>query len=140
MRVRVLAKVTGVNGATVSFAEGFAGEPAETTADLVVVRTRMRANDGLIRELEGAGPALATIGDASAPRRLNHAVLDANLAIKRFDEGSLGADCDGARLARYRIDGRTIAPSPSIDRVRSAITALYSGCVRTQNRSVEWPR
>ena len=91
VRVRVLAKVTGVDGTRVSFAEGFAGEPAEATADLVVVRTRMRANDGLIRELEGAGPALATIGDASAPRRLNHAVLDANLAINRFDQGLLGA-------------------------------------------------
>ena len=89
--VRVLAKVTGVDGTTVSFADGFAGEPAQTTAELVVVRTRMRANDGLIRELEGAGPALATIGDASAPRRLNHAVLDANLAIIRFDRGLLGA-------------------------------------------------
>ena len=48
------------------------------------------ANDALIRDLEGAGPALATIGDASAPRRLNHAVLDANLAINRFDQGLLG--------------------------------------------------
>ena len=91
VRVRVLAKVIGVNGATVSFSEGFAGDPAETTANLVIVRTRMRANDGLIRELEGAGPALATIGDASAPRRLNHAVLDANLAIARFDSGMLGS-------------------------------------------------
>jgi hypothetical protein len=90
VRVRVLSKVTGIDGTTVSFADGFAGEPAQTTADLVVVRTRMRANDALTRELEGAGPALATIGDASAPRRLNHAVLDANLAINRFDQGLLG--------------------------------------------------
>ena len=90
VRVRVLAKVTGIDGTTVSYADGFAGEPAQTTAELVVVRTRMRANDALIRELEGAGPALATIGDASAPRRLNHAVLDANLAINRFDQGLLG--------------------------------------------------
>ena len=91
VRVRVLAKVTGIDGTTVSFADGFAGEPAQTTAELAVVRTRMRANDALIRELEGAGPALATIGDASAPRRLNHAVLDANLAINRFDQGLLGS-------------------------------------------------
>jgi 2,4-dienoyl-CoA reductase (NADPH2) len=90
VRVRVLAKVVEVNGSTVSFREGFAGDRAETTADLVIVRTRMRANDWLIRQLEGAGPALATIGDASAPRRLNHAVLDANLAIARFDGGRLG--------------------------------------------------
>ena len=45
----------------------------------------MRANNELVLALEGAGPALALIGDASAPRRLNHAVLDANLAVKRFD-------------------------------------------------------
>src|SRR4029079_8275845 len=44
VRVRVLAKVTEVNGATVSFAEVFAGDPSETTADLVIVRARMRAN------------------------------------------------------------------------------------------------
>ena len=90
VRTRVLARVTRVDGSIVSFAEGFVGAPAETTAELVVVRTSMRANDGLIRELEGAGPALATIGDASAPRRLNHAIFDANLAIARFDAGRLG--------------------------------------------------
>jgi 2,4-dienoyl-CoA reductase-like NADH-dependent reductase (Old Yellow Enzyme family) len=90
VRVRVLAQVTAVDGDTVALTEGFAGEPAETAADLVVVRTRLRANDELARDLEGAGPALATVGDASAPRRLNHAVFDANLAIQRFDAGRLG--------------------------------------------------
>ncbi|HEY2936347.1 MAG TPA: FAD-dependent oxidoreductase [Gaiellaceae bacterium] len=91
VRVRVLTSVLKVDGPVVSLAEGFAGELTETTADLVVVRTRMRANDELARRLEGAGPALALIGDASAPRRLNHAVLDANLAVRRFDEGRLGS-------------------------------------------------
>jgi 2,4-dienoyl-CoA reductase (NADPH2) len=91
VRVRVLTTVVQVDGPTISLVEGFAGERSETTADLVVVRTRLRANDELARELEGAGPALALIGDASAPRRLNHAVLDANLAVKRFDEGRLGS-------------------------------------------------
>jgi pyruvate/2-oxoglutarate dehydrogenase complex dihydrolipoamide dehydrogenase (E3) component len=91
VRVRVLTTVVQGDGPTISLVEGFAGERSETTADLVVVRTRLRANDELARELEGAGPALALIGDASAPRRLNHAVLDANLAVKRFDEGRLGS-------------------------------------------------
>jgi len=91
VRVRVLTTVAQVDGPTISLVEGFAGERSETTADLVVVRTRLRANDELVRELEGAGPALALIGDASAPRRLNHAVLDANLAVKHFDEGRLGS-------------------------------------------------
>jgi 2,4-dienoyl-CoA reductase (NADPH2) len=91
VRVRVLTKVVRVDGPVVSLAEGFAGEPAETTADLVVVRTRMRANDELVRDLEGSACALALIGDAAAPRRLNHAVFDANLAVQRFDEGRLGS-------------------------------------------------
>jgi 2,4-dienoyl-CoA reductase (NADPH2) len=90
VRVRVLAKVVGVDGDRVSLAEGYGAEPAETEAALVVVRTALRVNDNLARELEGAGPALATIGDASAPRRLNHAVLDANLALRAFDAGRLG--------------------------------------------------
>jgi 2,4-dienoyl-CoA reductase (NADPH2) len=89
VRVRVLAHVVGVSGDSVSLIEGFGGEPSETHAELVVVRTAMRANDALSRELDGAGPALATIGDAAAPRRLNHAVFDANLAIRAFDAGRL---------------------------------------------------
>ena len=36
-------------------------------------------------------PTLVAIGDCAAPRRLNHAVLEANLALRRFDEGRLGA-------------------------------------------------
>ena len=89
--VRVLASVVSVDGTRVSLAEGFGKKHAETEAGLVVVRTAQRANDRLARALEGAGPAVATIGDASAPRRLNHAVLDANLAIRPFDAGRLGA-------------------------------------------------
>jgi 2,4-dienoyl-CoA reductase-like NADH-dependent reductase (Old Yellow Enzyme family) len=89
VRARVLTRVAGVDGSTVSLAEGFGREAAEVHADLVVVRTALRANDGLARELDGAGPAVATIGDASAPRRLNHAVLDANLALRAFDAGRL---------------------------------------------------
>jgi 2,4-dienoyl-CoA reductase (NADPH2) len=91
VRVRVLTSVTSVAGRTVSLAEGFGAEPAETEADLVVVRTAMRANDDLARALEDAGPAVVTIGDASAPRRLNHAVFDANLAVRAFDQGRLGS-------------------------------------------------
>jgi 2,4-dienoyl-CoA reductase (NADPH2) len=89
VRVRVLARVVAVDGERVSLTEGFAAEPAETEADLVVVRTALRANDELARALDGVGPAVTTIGDASAPRRLNHAVFDANLAIRAFDAGRL---------------------------------------------------
>ncbi len=89
VRVRILARVVAVDGARVVLAEGFGAAPAELEAELVVVRTALRANDGLARALDGAGPAVATIGDASAPRRLNHAVLDANLALRAFDDGRL---------------------------------------------------
>jgi hypothetical protein len=93
VRVRVLARVRRVDLGTVSVVEGYGGEPAESRADLVVVRTALRTNDALARELDGAldgvGPAVATIGDASAPRRLNHAVLDANLALRAFEAGRL---------------------------------------------------
>jgi 2,4-dienoyl-CoA reductase (NADPH2) len=89
VRVRVLARVVGVDGERVALAEGFGAKPAETEAGLVVVRTALRANDELARALDGAGPAVATIGDASAPRRLNHAVFDANLAVRAFDAGRL---------------------------------------------------
>jgi 2,4-dienoyl-CoA reductase (NADPH2) len=91
VRVRVLASVVGVDGDRVALVEGFDRKRTETEADLVVVRSALRANDGLARALEGTGPALAVIGDASAPRRLNHAVLDANLAIRAFDSGRLRA-------------------------------------------------
>jgi 2,4-dienoyl-CoA reductase (NADPH2) len=91
VRTRVLARVVAVDGEHVTLAEGFGAEEAETEADVVVVRTALRANDGLARALDGAGPAVTTIGDATAPRRLNHAVLDANLAIRAFDAGRLGA-------------------------------------------------
>jgi 2,4-dienoyl-CoA reductase (NADPH2) len=89
VRVRVLTRVAGVDGSTVSLAEGYGGEPAELRTDIVVVRTLLRANDRLARELDGVGPTVVTIGDALSPRRLNHAVLDANLALRAFEAGRL---------------------------------------------------
>jgi 2,4-dienoyl-CoA reductase (NADPH2) len=89
VRVRVLSRVSAVNGNSVTLLEGFGAKPSETQADIVVVRTALRANDRLARALAGTGPAVAAIGDAAAPRRLNHAVLDANLAVRAFDAGRL---------------------------------------------------
>jgi 2,4-dienoyl-CoA reductase (NADPH2) len=89
VRFRILSTVTGVNGSSVSLADAVSGAPGETTADLVVVRTRLGVDDELLRELDGAGPALAAIGDCSAPRRLSHAVLDANKALREFEAGRL---------------------------------------------------
>jgi 2,4-dienoyl-CoA reductase (NADPH2) len=88
---RPLADVTAVAGSTVSLVDTVTGEPSETSGELVVVKTKQRVNDELIRALDGAGPALVAVGDCAAARRLNHAVLEANLALRRFAEGRLGA-------------------------------------------------
>ena len=92
VRFRAFATVTAVSGSTISLADSVNGEPSETEADLVVVRTQLRVNDELLRELDGSGPALAAIGDCAGPRRLNHAVLDANTAVRRFNEGRLTSE------------------------------------------------
>jgi 2,4-dienoyl-CoA reductase (NADPH2) len=90
VRFRPLVTVTSVRGTTVSLADAVTGEPDETEAELLVVRTMLRVNDDLLRELEGEVPALVAVGDCSAARRLSHAVLDANSAVRSFDAGRLG--------------------------------------------------
>jgi 2,4-dienoyl-CoA reductase (NADPH2) len=90
VRFRSFARVTGVDGTTISLADAVTGEPADgVEADLLVVRTGLRPNDELMHELEGRVPALVAIGDCSAPRRLSHAVLDASFALRRFEAGQL---------------------------------------------------
>jgi 2,4-dienoyl-CoA reductase-like NADH-dependent reductase (Old Yellow Enzyme family) len=91
VRFRSLSLVAGVDGAIVRLADAVTGEPSETTADLVAVVSSLRVEDALAAELAGTVPALVAIGDCAAPRRLNHAVLEANLALRRFHEGRLGA-------------------------------------------------
>jgi 2,4-dienoyl-CoA reductase (NADPH2) len=90
VRFRPLVTVTSVNGTTVSLADAVTGAPSEIEAELLVVRSKLRANDELLRELDGEVPALVAVGDASSARRLSHAVLDANLAMRQFDAGRLG--------------------------------------------------
>ena len=48
----------------------------------------MRVNDELARDLVGRVPGLAVIGDCAAPRRMTHAILEANLVVRAFDAGS----------------------------------------------------
>jgi pyruvate/2-oxoglutarate dehydrogenase complex dihydrolipoamide dehydrogenase (E3) component len=91
VRFRSLSVVTAVNGTRVRLADAITGEPSETAGDLVVVRTGLAVNDTLLAELDGKVPALVAIGDCAAARRLNHAVLEANVALRRFHEGLLGS-------------------------------------------------
>jgi 2,4-dienoyl-CoA reductase-like NADH-dependent reductase (Old Yellow Enzyme family) len=89
VRFRILTTVTAVEGTRVSLADALTGEPDEAEAELVVVRSPLAVNDALLRSLRGTVPALVAIGDCASPRRLTHAVLDANIALRRFDEGRL---------------------------------------------------
>ncbi len=91
VRYRTLTTVTSMSGSTVSLADAVTGEPSELEAELLVVRTRLRPDDALLRELDGEVPALVSIGDCSSARRLSHAVLDANAALRQFDEGRIGS-------------------------------------------------
>jgi 2,4-dienoyl-CoA reductase (NADPH2) len=90
VRYRPLTTVTSMRGSTVSLADAVTGEASEIEAELLVVRTRLRPDDALLRELDGKVPALVAVGDCSAARRLSHAVLDANTALRQFDEGRIG--------------------------------------------------
>jgi 2,4-dienoyl-CoA reductase (NADPH2) len=90
VRYRPLTTVTSMRGSTVSLADAVTGEASEIEAELLVVRTRLRPDDALLRELDGEVPALVAVGDCSAARRLSHAVLDANTALRQFDEGRIG--------------------------------------------------
>jgi 2,4-dienoyl-CoA reductase (NADPH2) len=89
VRFRPFASVASVSGTTVALTDSVTGEPSETSGDLVVVTPRLQVENELASLLEGAVPALAAVGDCAAPRRLNHAVLEANLALRRFDAGEL---------------------------------------------------
>jgi 2,4-dienoyl-CoA reductase (NADPH2) len=91
VRFRPLVTVTAVRGTKIFLADAVTGEPSETEASLLVVRSKLRVNDELLRELADEVPALVAVGDCSSARRLSHAVLDANSALRQFDEGRLSS-------------------------------------------------
>jgi 2,4-dienoyl-CoA reductase (NADPH2) len=88
VRFRSFVRVTSVHGSTIALADTVTGEPLDTSAELLVVRTPMRVNDELARELDGSSPAVALIGDCVSPRRLTQAILEANLAVRAFNTGT----------------------------------------------------
>jgi 2,4-dienoyl-CoA reductase-like NADH-dependent reductase (Old Yellow Enzyme family) len=90
VRFRPFATVAGVDGTTVTVEDTVTGERDELEADLVAVKTMLAVEDELVAALETAVPALVAIGDCAAPRRMSHAVLEANVALRRFEEGRLG--------------------------------------------------
>ena len=90
VRFHPLVDATAIDGSSVELADAITGERlAPLEADLVVIRTRLVANDELATALQGSPGAVAVIGDCAAPRKLTHAVLEANRAIRRFNAAEL---------------------------------------------------
>jgi 2,4-dienoyl-CoA reductase (NADPH2) len=89
VRFRTFVTVTSVDGTTVSLADTVTGEPGEATADLLVYVPRLAANAELAEELAGVVGVLAPVGDCVAPRRMSHAILDANRVMRRLRSGEL---------------------------------------------------
>ncbi len=92
VRFHTLVGVTSIDGRRVALADAITGEPLEPLdAELVAVRTKLHPNAGLAHDLDGRVAAIAVIGDGAAPRRLTHAVLDANRTLRRFHAGELSS-------------------------------------------------
>jgi 2,4-dienoyl-CoA reductase (NADPH2) len=90
VRFHTLVRVVSIDGDQVALADAItADQLPPLTADLIVVRTPLTANNRLAGELDGRVAAIAVIGDCASPRRLTHAVLDANRALQRFAAGQL---------------------------------------------------
>jgi len=88
--LRPMVKIDSVQGVTVRVANSLSGAPlGNIEADLVVVKVKQRPVNALIDEMTDHVPAIIGIGDCVAPRRLSHAVLDANLALRKFEAGEL---------------------------------------------------
>jgi 2,4-dienoyl-CoA reductase (NADPH2) len=90
VRFHTLTRAVSFDGAAVQIRDAITGEPLDSlAADLVVIRRELVVNDRLARELDGRTAPVALIGDCAAPRKLTHAVLEANRAIRRFNAGEL---------------------------------------------------
>jgi 2,4-dienoyl-CoA reductase (NADPH2) len=91
VRFRAFAKVIAVDGTTVSLADAITGAPTQSSADLLVYQPILRSDAELAQQLEGDVSALALVGDCVAPRRMSHAILDANRVVRRLALGQVGA-------------------------------------------------
>jgi 2,4-dienoyl-CoA reductase (NADPH2) len=86
---RPMTAVTAVSAGLVTTRDTVTGEQSVIEADTVVVVPVLAPADDLVRALKGKVPALVAVGDCSSPRRLTHAILDANLAVLRLSTGDL---------------------------------------------------
>jgi mycofactocin system FadH/OYE family oxidoreductase 2 len=103
---RLNAWASGIEGDRVSVFNLYTGaQEAIDGVDTVVLATGPKANDGLYFELESERENVSRIGDCVAPRKLDHAIYEGELAgrelwspeeryiyegdLERFDEGAV---------------------------------------------------
>ena len=77
-----LVNLTGVDDRKARLVDVLNGEETLVATDLVVIQSRGVAVDGLVRELRARGTTVHAIGDCNAPRRLTHAILEANTVVR----------------------------------------------------------
>jgi 2,4-dienoyl-CoA reductase (NADPH2) len=75
------ARVTGIDPGQVTLADLFTGRPATLAVDFVVAHAGARANDELEAPLSATGLTVRTIGDCTSPRRISHAMWEADKAV-----------------------------------------------------------
>lgn len=90
-------RVAGIEGDEITLADLFTGRPATLAVDFVVVHAGARANDELVDPLSAAGLTVRTIGDCISPRRISHAMWEADKAVLELTRA--GADLRPAARA-----------------------------------------
>jgi 2,4-dienoyl-CoA reductase (NADPH2) len=81
---RPFTRLAGIDGDVIRLQDTMSDQESELRADTVVLVTGQRAVNGLVAELGGHELNVAVIGDAVSPRRITHAVLDANKLVRGY--------------------------------------------------------
>jgi 2,4-dienoyl-CoA reductase-like NADH-dependent reductase (Old Yellow Enzyme family)/thioredoxin reductase len=80
LRDRLNSWAKSVDGTTLTVFNLFTGQESALEADTVVLATGPKANEGLYLALKGKVANLHRIGDCVAPRKLDHAIYEGELA------------------------------------------------------------
>jgi 2,4-dienoyl-CoA reductase-like NADH-dependent reductase (Old Yellow Enzyme family)/thioredoxin reductase len=89
VEIRAFSHLAAIHKDAVEVRDVHTGESASIPSSLVAIKLENQVNDELIRELAGR-VAVTAIGDCVSPRKLTHAILEANLAIRDVSAGTLG--------------------------------------------------
>ena len=81
---RPFTRLVGVSGDVVRLTDTITEQESDLQADAVVLMTGRRSVNELADELRSRELHVKAIGDAVSPRRITHAVLDANKAVRGY--------------------------------------------------------